>query len=205
MSRLRVAAAAVLVATMTACPADVAPTPEGGVAATVDGAQIAAEQVEQRFDEISEADDAVEDDPGTAVEVRARILSQLIVTQVTATGAEEMGVEVDIGDVAEIRMELVDSVGGEAELEHYMAQTGVSPERLDEELHALALLHAIGRTLVGEEAGTTPDDATEAEIQTAAREWLDEQLSAADVVVDDGYGRWDEERHVVVPPDPGRA
>jgi hypothetical protein len=205
VNRLRVLAAALLVVALTACPADDAPTPEDGLAATVDGARIAAERVEQRFDEIAEADDGVDDDPRAASEARARILTQLIINHVTSVGAADMGLEVDAGDVSAVRMELVGSVGGEAELERYMVQTGVSPERLDEELRALALLHRVGEELVRDQAGGAPDDVTEAEIQAAAREWLAGELSAAGVVVDDAYGRWDEQRHIVVPADPGRA
>lgn len=203
MRALRLASVVMLVVALIGCPAEGDPSPEPGeAAAVVDGEAIPTDEVERRYDELEQADRTQEDQ----ATMRARILSQLIVAHVTETGAQEMDVDVDDEEVREVRAELAESVGGEDELERYMAQAGVSPERLDEELRSLALLHAIGERRLDDEpsAGATDDD-RESAIQDAARSWLDDRLDEAEIEVDAAYGDWDAERRHVVPPDSARA
>ncbi len=222
MSARLLAALAALLLVLVACdttetetPADDDPTPPeaveaadlpDGVAATVNGAEIAAAAVDERV-EIAKQNPAIqvdlEDDPETIEEVlAARTLSGLIMRQVVLDGAETMGLEASDDDVAAARTQLEDTVGGEDAFAEQMAATGVPEEHLDEELHALALLHLVGEHLTDEATeGEDLDEEMRAhEVQRRSRTWLAQQMATAEVVVDAAYGRWDPAAGQVVPP-----
>lgn len=222
MSARLLAALAALLLVLVACdttetetPADDDPTPTeaveaadlpDGVAATVNGSEIGTGAVDERV-EIAKQNPAIqvdlEDDPETIEEVlAARVLSGLIMRQVVLDGAESMGIEASEDDVAAARTQLEETVGGEDAFAEQMAATGVPEAHLDEELHALALLHLVGEQLTDE--ATDGDDLDEEmrahEVQRRSRTWLGQQMANAEVVVDLAYGRWDPAAGQVVPP-----
>jgi hypothetical protein len=188
------------------------------VAARVGGSDIPAEAVEARFDAVKSGPAAAEldQDGGGDAELRAFVLSQLIVVEVIDAAAGERGITVDDDDVAALRGELAERAGGAAELEAALEASGFTPDMLDDELRATVILDRVGEELVGEgddepvQPGLSPDatapgagpageEVAAARVEAAER-WLAEQLAVASPLVHPRYGTWDPDHAQVSPP-----
>lgn len=188
-----------------------APGLDEGVAATVNGSEIPADEVDSRLEaavEDPEFADALEGEEGEllAAQFRAQTLSVLVQTRIVLDGAERMDVEPTDEDIEQTRAELHEQFGSEEEFEDALATSGMSDEAFEEQLRSVAALDLIGRMLV--ESGEVPEtpEAPEApeggEVdpeELALQNWLGEQFVEADVEVDPGYGMWSPETGQVVP------
>jgi hypothetical protein len=178
-----------------------------GVAATVDGAEIPSEEIDNRF-AAAEADEefaaALEGEQGEAIaaQFRAQTLSVMVQTHIVLDGAEEMDATPSDEDVESTRAEIVEEFGGDEEFDEAVAASGMSAESFEEQLRGVAALDLVGRTLV--ERGEVPEPPEGAEgldpEQLAVQQWLAERLAAADVVVDPAYGEWNAQAGQVTPP-----
>lgn len=188
-----------------------------GVAATVGGSEIAAEDVERLADRTIEA---VEDPgAGTATgaappreQVEASILSRLILNRIIVDGARAEGVEVDESEIEQTRQALVDAAGGEEAFAEQVDASGLDAAQVEREIESLALLEKVGRQLnearaasaPGTSTGPTPP-ATGTRTGTAdpLQGWIRERVRDADVEVAASYGTWQPDLAQVIPPSAG--
>lgn len=103
-------------------------------AATVNGAEIPRAQVEDAIDELAEQLDEVPDDQrDEAIEGQQReILTLLIQDAVIAEMVSDQGIEIDEGDEADAREQMVASAGGEETLPQALAQAGLTQGIFDD-------------------------------------------------------------------------
>lgn len=181
-------------ATATATSATGAVSLDAGVAATVDGEEIAADRVDERVDRLVERAPAEEVE---AIEperlrdsLRAQVLTELVLSRIVQQGAEELGVEPSEEAVQELRDTLIEQAGGEEAFREQAQSAGYTPEQVDTQLHTVATLQAIDEQLREGDQG---------EPGAAAQRWLTERVAESDVAVDDEYGRWDAASGQVVP------
>lgn len=177
-----------------------------GVAATVDGEEIPAQEVDDRF-AAAEGDEqfaeALEGEEGeqVAAQFRAQTLSILLQTRIVLDGAEELDATPTEEDLERTREELVTELGGQEQFDEAIAGSGMSEDAFEEQLRGVAALDVVGRTLV--EQGEVPEPPEGAEDidpeQLAVQQWLAEQFGAADVVVDPDYGTWNAQAGQVMP------
>lgn len=199
--------------TATAADGDTAaPELEDGVAAVVDGDEIPADLLEARVETAASAPElaeVLEGENGDAAraQLRASILSQLIVNEIVVAGAEERGLEIDDEAIAETRDELTSQAGGEAAFEEQVGAAGLDEDQLAAELEAITALRLVRDDLSDGASpaptepsadATTPDPA-----DLALQEWLIERLGTADVTVAPEIGTWDPAQGLVVPPGGG--
>lgn len=185
-----------------------------GVAALVDGEEISATTVEEHVEAFAANPQFAEqmegpDGEAARVQLRAQVLSTEIVARILASGAEELGDPVTDEDMATARTDLEDQVGGADALTAALDQQGLTESLLDLELTALAAIDNIEEALAeegedpgGEDAGDQ-DPAVEGEpspSEQRAQEFLQEELTAADVTVDEEYGTWSAETGQVTAP-----
>ncbi|GEM_PF-5809370 len=187
-------------------PPDPVDLPDG-LAAVVDDDEIAEETLEERFDAVVTAPEVAEQLEGEDAEMleeqlKAQILSRLILDRIVAMGAEELGVDASDEEIAEREADEAEAAGGEDALAEQLESQGVSAEQLEEELRTIVLLDGIEEELTSdlaeedfeadEELGASPAD-------MAVQEWLFEQLTAREVEVDEAYGVWSAESGQVIP------
>ncbi len=178
-----------------------------GLAAVVDDEEIAEGTLEERFEAVVAAPEVAEqleseDTEALEEQLKAQILSRLILDRIVAIGAEELGVDASEEAIAEREAEEAEAAGGEEALAEQLERQGVSAEQLEEELRTIVLLDGIEEELTAdlaeedfeadEEMGISPAD-------MAVQEWLFEQLSAREVEVDEAYGVWSAESGQVIP------
>ncbi|MET8982003.1 SurA N-terminal domain-containing protein [Streptomyces sp. NPDC004539] len=131
-----IAAAAPL---LTACGSDAHP----GAAAVVGGQRITVSQLENRVNEVRDAQrSAVEDDAQYAQAIAQTgtltrdTLHGMVLDKVLQKAAENAGVTVSRHEVQQMRAGLEQQAGGSEGLETaWLQQYGVPPQRLDENLH----------------------------------------------------------------------
>lgn len=184
---------------------------DADAAATVDGETIPAAEVDARVASVAESNPDVGEQIESGGEqvlgqIRASVLSQLIVSRVILDGAEELDALPDDDDIAQARQTLVEETGGEEQLAAAVEQAGLDEEQLQTELRTLAALENIEQRLL-EEAGEEPadgdaDPATPQQDpgQQVVQQWISERLNAIEVVVHPDYGRWEPQIGQVVPP-----
>lgn len=189
---------------------------DDGIAAVVDGDEIASSGIEEHIETFSEnpqfADQmAGPDGEAARVQLRAQILSTEIVSRILSNGAGELDNPVTEDDLAAARAGLEDQVGGAEQLDAALTQQGLTEGLLQLELTALAAIDNIEEALAEEAGEDPPSDETdttgepdpEAELSPAeerAQEFLTGELAAADVTVDQEYGTWSAETGQVVAP-----
>ncbi|MFJ4686405.1 SurA N-terminal domain-containing protein [Streptomyces sp. NPDC088789] len=130
-----IAAAAPL---LTACGNDAHP----GAAAVVGDQRITVSQLENRVDEVREAQRAAVSDEAQYAQAIAKTgsltrdtLHGMVLDKVLNRAAEDAGVTVTRREIQGLRGELEDQAGGAQALEAaWLQQYGVAPERLDENL-----------------------------------------------------------------------
>jgi hypothetical protein len=130
-----IAAAAPL---LTACGSDAHP----GAAAVVGGRRITVSQLENRVNEVREAQRAAVANEAQYKQAVAQTgsltrdtLHGMVLDQVVRRAAQEAGVSVTPKDVQQMRAGLEQQVGGSKALETaWLQQYGVAPERLDDNL-----------------------------------------------------------------------
>ncbi|MBO4260341.1 SurA N-terminal domain-containing protein [Streptomyces griseorubiginosus] len=130
-----IAAAAPL---LTACGSDAHP----GAAAVVGGQRITVSQLENRVNEVREAQRAAVADEAQYKQAVAQTgsltrdtLHGMVLDQVVRRAAQDAGVSVTPKDVQQMRAGLEQQVGGSKALETaWLQQYGVAPERLDDNL-----------------------------------------------------------------------
>lgn len=187
-----------------------------GVVAVVDGEEIGAATVEEHVEAFAAIPQFAEqmagpDGEAARVQLRAQILSTEIVARILANGAEELGDPVTDEDMATARTDLEGQVGGADALTAALDQQGLTESLLDLELTALAAIDNIEGALAeeaGEESGgeaAAGDEEPAVEgapspSEQRAQEFLQEELSAADVTVDEEYGTWSAETGQVTAP-----
>lgn len=177
------------------------------VAAVVNGQEVPAAGVEEQIvafrndPRIAEQLAGLDEDETRAV-IGAQVVTNAIVTVLAVDAAEGLGVPVTDEDIAEARGQLEEQTGGADQLASAMEAEGMSEEQLENQLRALAALENIEERLnegdaAGEGAAEEPQpDAT----GQSAQQFLAEQLAAADIVVNDAYGSWDNASGRVTPP-----
>lgn len=179
-----------------------------GLAAVVEGTEITRDRVESRFEAISavpQVSEQLEGEEGEAAAglYRARVLQNLIIGQVVADGAREMGVEPSPDDVVAAEQEAVEQFdGGREEWEQMLEEQGITDEQRQEEFLFVARINAIRDRVaedldeseleMGEELDLAPED-------LALQQWLGEQLAETEVQVDQEYGLWNPDTGEVVP------
>lgn len=188
-----------------------------GVAATVDGTEIPTTIVENRVDSAAqtpEVSELLEGEQAEAVraQLRASVLSQLIVNELVVSGAEDLGLEVDDEAIAQSREELVESAGGEDAFDEQVVAAGLDESQLAAELESITALRLVREELADAEEAETEATATEGPQaqpteptgpDAALEQWLVEQLRTAEIQVDPEIGTWDPAQGLVVPPGGG--
>ncbi|MCG8967116.1 MULTISPECIES: SurA N-terminal domain-containing protein [Streptomyces] len=175
-----IAAAAPL---LTACGNDAHP----GAAAVVGDQRITVAQLENRVDEVRDAQRAAVPDDTQYQQVVARTgtltrdtLHGMVLDRVLHRAAQDAGVSVSRKEVQQMRTGLEQQAGGAKELETvWLQQYGVAPERLDENL--LVQLEA---QKLAEHLGT---DTSRPEFWQA----LSKASQQLDVDLNPRYGTWD--------------
>ncbi|GGQ89086.1 SurA N-terminal domain-containing protein [Streptomyces flaveolus] len=175
-----IAAAAPL---LTACGNDAHP----GAAAVVGDQRITVAQLENRVDEVRDAQRAAVPDDTQYQQVVARTgtltrdtLHGMVLDRVLHRAAQDAGVSVSRKEVQQMRSGLEQQAGGAKELETvWLQQYGVAPERLDENL--LVQLEA---QKLAEHLGT---DTSRPEFWQA----LSKASQQLDVDLNPRYGTWD--------------
>ncbi|MER7051625.1 MULTISPECIES: SurA N-terminal domain-containing protein [unclassified Streptomyces] len=180
---LLTAAIAVAAPLLTACGNDAHP----GAAAVVGDQRITVAQLENRVDEVREAQRASVPDDAQYQQVLARTggltrdtLHSMVLDRVLHRAAQDAGVTVTRKDVQRMRGGLEEQAGGAKELETvWLQQYGVPPERLDDNLRVQLEAQKLAETL-----GT---DTSRPEFWQA----LSEASEKLDVDLNPRYGAWD--------------
>ncbi|MET8567722.1 SurA N-terminal domain-containing protein [Streptomyces sp. NPDC004783] len=175
-----IAAAAPL---LTACGNDAHP----GAAAVVGDQRITVAQLENRVDEVREAQRAAVPDETQYQQVVARTgtlardtLHGMVLDRVLHRAAQDAGVTVTRKEVQQMRAGLEEQAGGAEELENvWLQQYGIAPGRLDENLRL-----QIEAQKLAEHLGT---DTSRPEFWQA----LSESSRRLDVDLNPRYGTWD--------------
>ncbi|MGW7280400.1 SurA N-terminal domain-containing protein [Streptomyces sp. NPDC054844] len=175
-----IAAAAPL---LTACGNDAHP----GAAAVVGDQRITVSQLENRVDEVREAQRAAVPDDAQYEQVVARsgtltrdTLHGMVLDRVLHRAAQDAGVTVSRREVQEMRGGLEEQAGGAKELETvWLQQYGVPPERLDDNLRLQLEAQKLAESL-----GT---DTSRPEFWQA----LSKASEKLDVDLNPRYGAWD--------------
>ncbi|MEU4982726.1 SurA N-terminal domain-containing protein [Streptomyces sp. NPDC021969] len=175
-----IAAAAPL---LTACGNDAHP----GAAAVVGDQRITVAQLENRVDEVREAQRAAVPDDTQYQQVVARTgtltrdtLHGMVLDRVLHRAAQDAGVSVSRKEVQDMRDELEKQAGGPEQLETvWLQQYGVAPDRLDDNL-----LVQIEAQKLAQSLGT---DTSRPEFWQA----LSEASKKLDVDLNPRYGAWD--------------
>ncbi|MYS53102.1 hypothetical protein GTW46_24055 [Streptomyces sp. SID6013] len=175
-----IAAAAPLLA---ACGNDAHP----GAAAVVGDQRITVAQLENRVDEVREAQRAAVPDDTQYQQVVARTgtltrdtLHGMVLDRVLHRAAEDAGVTVSRKEVQGMRGELEKQAGGPGQLETvWLQQYNVAPERLDDNLHVQLEAQKLAQSL-----GT---DTSRPEFWQA----LSEASEKLDIDLNPRYGAWD--------------
>ncbi|NEB12085.1 hypothetical protein G3I32_25135 [Streptomyces coelicoflavus] len=175
-----IAAAAPL---LTACGSDAHP----GAAAVVGDQRITVAQLENRVDEVREAQRAAVPDDTQYQQVVARTgtltrdtLHGMVLDRVLHRAAQDAGVTVSRKEVQGMRGDLEKQAGGPEQLETvWLQQYGVAPERLDDNLRVQLEAQKLAQSL-----GT---DTSRPEFWQA----LSEASKKLDVDLNPRYGAWD--------------
>ncbi|MGC0383147.1 SurA N-terminal domain-containing protein [Streptomyces sp. SAI-129] len=175
-----IAAAAPL---LTACGSDAHP----GAAAVVGDQRITVSQLENRVDEVREAQRAAVPDDTQYQQVVARTgtltrdtLHGMVLDRVLHRAAQDAGVTVSRREVQDMRGELEEQAGGPEQLQTaWLQQYGVAPDRLDDNL-----LVQIEAQKLAQSLGT---DTSRPEFWQA----LSEASKKLDVDLNPRYGTWD--------------
>lgn len=159
----------------------------GSAAATVNGTDIAAGDVEAQVDILSQNPALQQQYPNAGEEqleqqLRADALTQYIIEVILRDGAEELGVEVTEEDVEESRAELAQRFGGEEALYNQAEEQGLDREEVDRQLEVFALQEA----MVAELGPGVPDEEVREayEAGAPARHILVEDEEKASEIVD---------------------
>lgn len=183
---------------------------DDGIAASVNGTEIATAEVDERVDSAVAADPELsgqlEGEEGDQLleMFRAQTLTILVQTQIILDGAADMGVEPDEADIAEAREQLVAELGGEEAFDEAVASAGISEAALADQLEGIAALNAVGDILVEEGAADDlpeqPEGAPDADpSDLAVQQWLGERVATAEVAVHPDFGLWDPQTGQVMP------
>ncbi|MDT0609954.1 SurA N-terminal domain-containing protein [Streptomyces lancefieldiae] len=180
---LLAAAIAAAAPVLTACGNDAHP----GAAAVVGDQRITVAQLENRVDEVREAQRAAVPDQDQYQQVVARTgsltrdtLHGMVLDQVLHRAAEDAGVTVTRKEVGEMRTGLEQQAGGAKELETvWLQQYGVAPARLEDNLR----LQLEAQKL----AGSLGTDTSRPEFWQA----LSRASEKLDVDLNPRYGAWD--------------
>ncbi|MFC9464544.1 SurA N-terminal domain-containing protein [Streptomyces coelicoflavus] len=175
-----IAAAAPL---LTACGSDAHP----GAAAVVGDQRITVAQLENRVDEVREAQRAAVPDDAQYQQVVARTgtltrdtLHGMVLDRVLHRAAQDAGVTVSRKEVQGMRGDLEAQAGGPEQLETvWLQQYGVAPDRLDDNLRVQLEAQKLAQSL-----GT---DTSRPEFWQA----LSEASKKLDVDLNPRYGAWD--------------
>jgi outer membrane murein-binding lipoprotein Lpp len=175
-----IAAAAPL---LTACGSDAHP----GAAAVVGDQRITVAQLENRVDEVREAQRAAVPDDTQYQQVVARTgtltrdtLHGMVLDRVLHRAAQDAGVTVSRKEVQDMRGELEGQAGGPEQLETvWLQQYGVAPDRLDDNLSVQIEAQKLAQSL-----GTDTSRPEFWQALSAASKKLDVDLNPR-------YGTWD--------------
>lgn len=185
---------------------------DDGVAATLDGEEIADTDVDERFDpvsEIPEIAEQLEGDDSVEVLLRSEILNHLVEERLINMAADELGVEATDEQLAEVEERVVADSGGEDELAATLEEQGVTDEQYDEALRIEALVEAMRDYFADEATDEEVAEAEQLQEQTgqeieaadlAMGEWYGDFVAAMDVQVDAAYGTWDPGQGRIMPP-----
>jgi hypothetical protein len=175
------------------------------VAATVNNARIPVATLESRVatakgsPQVSQQLAASGQRGQLLAQIRSRVLSGLIRSEVLAQGAEELGIEVTDTDIQQRRSRLVEQVGGQQAFQDLIRQNNLSQEEIRAQIRELVLQSKV-RNALGRGQAQTGQGQTQ---QTRAyRQWLNQRVASAEVTVNPRFGRWDAQRGQVVASDP---
>lgn len=176
-----------------------------GVAAIVNGEEIAAELIDRRVERLAEQPgigqgpegEELDEEQVTAT-LRSQVLTQTIFSHLILQGAQELDAEPDVADVDAVRDDLVEEMGGEEAFAQQVEAAGFTEAELEEELRVFAAVDLIGQRLVEQgdaDAQAAPEGMSPEE--AAAQQWLTVRIQEADVQVDQAYGVWDGSGQVI--------
>ncbi|CAL9514762.1 SurA N-terminal domain-containing protein [Streptomyces sp. enrichment culture] len=171
---------------LTACGNDAHP----GAAAVVGGQRITVAQLEERVDEVREAQRAAVADEAQYEQAVARTgsltrdtLNGMVLDRVLERAAEDAGVTVSDREVQQLRSDLQEQAGGAEALEAaWLQQYGIPPQRLDANLRLQVKAQKLAESL-----GT---DTSRPEFWQA----LSKAGKELDVDLNPRYGSWDPEK-----------
>ncbi|WP_427920547.1 SurA N-terminal domain-containing protein [Streptomyces sp. cg40] len=171
---------------LTACGSEAHP----GAAAVVGGQRITVAQLQSRVNEVRVAQRAAVQDQAQYVRAIAttggltrETLYGMVFDQVVHRAAQDADVTVTRKDIQDMRTALAQQAGGSKALEAtWLAQYGVAPQRLDENLR----LQVEGRKLAAKLGTDTSQPAFWKALSTASRE--------LHVDLNPRYGTWDVEK-----------
>ncbi|MFJ8083733.1 SurA N-terminal domain-containing protein [Streptomyces sp. NPDC096205] len=171
---------------LTACGNDAHP----GAAAVVGGQRITVSQLENRVEEVREAQRAAVTDEAQYSQAIAKTgtltrdtLHGMVLDRVLHRAAQDAGVTVSRREVQQMRAGLEQQAGGAKALQTaWLQQYSVAPERLDENLHLQLEAQKLAESL-----GTDTS-------QPAFWKALSEASKELDVDLNPRYGTWDAEK-----------
>ncbi len=144
-----------LLLTVAAC-GSVTGTRSPNVAASVEGNEIAVSQVETQFEALSDIPQFAADleaQEGFTEQVEAVLLSLLIQREIFASGAAELGVDVDTDAVEEQMAAQTGGIEDDDEMREVLAAQGISPEFLRLQTELQVYQQEIGDVLASERDG----------------------------------------------------
>ena len=162
-----------------------------GAAVVVDGERYSTQDLANDFRELDEALGTAEK-PGTMDEVNRAIIGIIVADMIMDKVSAAENLDVDMGEVAILRKNLTDQLGGEAQMLAFAASRGVPPSLLDTVLKQSVFQTELGAKLIG---GTDTDAQAE-----AALAYLRDIAKTMQIEVSPRFGSWDATQLVPVAP-----
>lgn len=181
-SLLRAAPALLLALLLTACAGA---TGDPGAAATINGRDIPIAEIQRRFASVRRdpqlATELAQDRDGSfKARVQARILTQMIQAELLAQAAEELGIAITEGDIAEERARIVEQVGGQAEFDTIVEENNLTEADVRSQLRDLVVEQRVTAHVAEQVSVTDEDVAAYFEDQKATRY---ERMRASHILV----------------------
>lgn len=162
-----------------------------GAAVVIDGERYSTQDLANDFSRLDEALGDAEK-PGTMDDVNRAIIGIIVADKIMDKVSAAENLDIDMGEVAILRNNLTNQLGGEAQLLAFAASRGVPPNLLDTVLKQSVFQTELGAKLIG---GTDTDAQGE-----AALTYLRDFAKTMQIEVSPRYGTWDVNQLVPVAP-----
>jgi len=156
---VRLGLATILALTLAACGSAIG---DPGAAATVNGTDIALDEIARRFESVKRdpqlATELAQDRDGSfKARVQARILTQMIQAELLGQAAEDLGVTITDADIAAERARIVEQVGGQGQFAKIVEENNLTEADVTGQLRDLIVEQRVA-ALVAEQVSVTDAD-----------------------------------------------